>query len=121
MNAVYDMMTLEFWPSLLRVLAHTLWQGLAIALVLYGLLKGISVKRTEWRYGLAFTALLLVVVSALVTWSVQHLPESPSVSSVEVGRVPDIVDKYAVSSNPTGSVQEIVVSSPQGLKQVWPA
>ncbi len=97
MNAVYDVMILDIWQSMLWVLVHTLWQGIGIAVVLWVLLKWIPVRQAQWRYSLALIGLVIVVMGALTTWSIGHLPDTPTIHA-DVDSVPDINDKYAVAS-----------------------
>ena len=119
MNAFYDIMTLDIWQSVLWVLVHTLWQGIGIAVVLWVLLKWIPVRQAQWRYWMAFIGLVTVVMGALTTWSIGHLPGTQAVHAA-VDDVPDINDKYAVvltTMNPQAK-EETAHPSHEGFGQI---
>jgi beta-lactamase regulating signal transducer with metallopeptidase domain len=97
MNAFQNIMTLDIWQSILWVLVHTLWQGLAAALMLWGLLKWIPVKRAQGRYWLSVLCLAAIVVAALATWTVRRLPDAyPMAAAPET--TSDTGAHYAVTS-----------------------
>ena len=57
----------EPWPSVMRALLHSLWQGALVALALYVILRRMPVQRTGLRYALCLAGLALVLVAASVT------------------------------------------------------
>ncbi len=116
MNAFHDIMTLDIWASILRVLVHTLWQGLAIALALWGLLKWIPVKRVQWRYWLSVLCLVTIIISGLATWTIQRLP-GPQTSHVDQNAVSDVNAQYAVTSLP--SPEQTASAPPASQESPW--
>lgn len=61
------------WRQVLWTLAHGLWQGVVVALVLAGLLMRLPANRPQRRYWAAVLALAGVVVASIVTWSILDL------------------------------------------------
>jgi len=121
MNTLYDIMTLDIWQAVLWVLAHSLWQGIAIALVLYFLLKWVPVRHARWRYWLAFIGLVMVVFVGLATWSIQRLPETPAAQAA-VAEAPDINAKYGLAPTTTPALtEETSAPAPADPAQVWAA
>lgn len=121
MSAFYEIMTLNIWQAVLWALVHTLWQGIVVALVLYLFLKWIPVKLTQLRCWLALVGLMTVVVGALVTWSIQRLPETPTAQAAEEAQ-PDVNAKYAVTPSATPAPAKETAAAPSGgLRQAWPA
>ncbi|MCP4455598.1 MAG: M56 family metallopeptidase, partial [Planctomycetes bacterium] len=118
MNAFYDIMTLDIWASALWVLVHTLWQGLAVALGLWGLLKWVPVKRAQWRYWLSILCLIAIIVGALATWTIQRLPETET-AQVNGDSMSDVNALYAVTSVPTPQQTESV--PPPSHREPWQA
>lgn len=70
MNAMVDLLSGPTWQHLALALLHTLWQGLAAAVLLWLLLRRIPADRPEARYWTAFSILTGLVLCGLVTWSV---------------------------------------------------
>jgi len=97
MNALYNIMPLDIWQSILWVLVHTLWQGLTMALVLWGLLKWIPVKRAQSRYWLSILCLAAIIIGALATWTIQRLPDTQPVHG-NIDTVANVNAQYAVTS-----------------------
>jgi beta-lactamase regulating signal transducer with metallopeptidase domain len=121
MNAFYDIMTLDIWQSVLWVLVHSLWQGIAIALVLYFLLKWIPVRQAQWRYWLAFIGLVMVVVGGLTTWSIQRLPEAPAAQAA-VQEASAVNAKYLLTPAMISELaQDASAPSPTGPGRIWAA
>lgn len=73
--------------SLLLVLMHSFWQVAVIAIVVAGLLRLIPAGRTNLRYGVAVSSLLLVVFCSLTTWSILRLDSPTEVSTIAVESV----------------------------------
>ncbi|MBN2579258.1 MAG: hypothetical protein JXB10_09730 [Pirellulales bacterium] len=70
MNHFIDLLSGPVWQHLTLALLHTLWQGVLMALLLALALRWISAGRPQVRYLTAFSALLGIVASGLITWSV---------------------------------------------------
>ena len=68
MNWLYDFLSENFVHALGWTVLHSLWQGLIIGLVLSLILMNAPTKSAENRYRLSFAALLLMLVSAVVTF-----------------------------------------------------
>lgn len=116
MNAIYHVITLDVWQSILWVLVHTLWQGLAMACLLWGLLKCVPVKRATWRYWLSTLCLAMIILSALATWSIQRLPEKGA-NPVDQEVVSDVTAQYALPSPPAS--QQTQTAPPALQKDPW--
>ena len=70
MNAIVDMLSGPTWQHLALALLHTLWQGLAAAVLLWLLLRRIAADRPNARYCIAFSVLAGLLLCGLVTWSI---------------------------------------------------
>ena len=116
MNAIHNIMALNIWQSILWVLVHTLWQGLALAGVLWGLLKCIPITRTAWRYWLSVLCLVTIVTGALATWSIGRLPDTQA-SQVDQNVGSDVNALYAVTSEP--STQQTEPDPPAPQEHAW--
>ena len=83
MNAIFHFLSGPEWQHLALALLHTLWQGLAAAAALGLLLRRIPAHRPEARYWMAFSALLVLLLCGLVTWSVLDLdwPQSAALAT----------------------------------------
>jgi beta-lactamase regulating signal transducer with metallopeptidase domain len=76
MNAIHaplpkfvERLATEAAPDLLVTLAHTLWQGAAVAALLAAALRVIPASRAALRHGVAVAALALLVLATSVTWT----------------------------------------------------
>src|SRR4051812_33579215 len=65
MNGIF---TIDFSNHLVAALLHTLWQGAAIAAVLWVLLRAMPARQATARYSACVAALLTIVVAFSVTW-----------------------------------------------------
>ncbi len=74
----------RLWREILLTLAHSLWQGAAIALVLAIILSRVAGNLTTARYLASLSSLTALVISCLVTWSILDLPTPQSVSGETV-------------------------------------
>ena len=63
---------------------HSLWQGTAIAAVLWMLLRAIPVRRCRLRYALSMGALLLVLVCIPATMAVLSVPATRQVQAMPI-------------------------------------
>lgn len=68
MNWLYDFLSENFVHALGWTVLHSLWQGLIIGLVLSLILMNAPTKSAENRCRLSFVALLLMLVSSVVTF-----------------------------------------------------
>lgn len=75
------MFTVEFCKSLFEVLCHSLWQGLALSVVVWGLLCLLPARRSATRYTIACAGLFTLVAAMLCTWSVLNLPSEERVAA----------------------------------------
>lgn len=66
-------MIAQFCEILVWVLVHSLWQGILIAGCVSMLLRWLPARRAEARYASCVAGLGLIVLSAMVTWSVLTL------------------------------------------------
>ena len=76
MNTVLNLFATKGWTHLTFTLLHTLWQAPLVAIALYLLLRVMPAERPYRRYAAALSALALVVLAAMVTWSLYRL-EAP--------------------------------------------
>jgi beta-lactamase regulating signal transducer with metallopeptidase domain len=110
MRSVLEMLEGPTGSRIAAVLVHSLWQAMAIALLVGLCLRGTAARRTTLRYGVALGGLAMTVLAAMVTWSVVGLATgevlSPEATSV-VGAAP--LDAHSVSTEPAAvSVKERV-------------
>ncbi|MCA9096665.1 MAG: hypothetical protein KDA68_24460, partial [Planctomycetaceae bacterium] len=56
-------------PLIVQTLAHSLWLGVVVVLLLWSILRTIPARRAELRYALSLSSLLLFVASLLITFS----------------------------------------------------
>ncbi|HEX4144817.1 MAG TPA: M56 family metallopeptidase [Pirellulales bacterium] len=74
------------WQQILLTLAHSLWQGAVLALLLAAVLTRIAGSRPQARYLASLAAVAALVVSCLVTRSVLDLPPSAASPSSALHR-----------------------------------
>lgn len=86
--------------TLLNVLLHSIWQVAMIALIVAGVLRFIPAKRTNVRYSVAVSALALVVLVSLATWSILRLDSPTQTAARPVDAAPSITIRNASGSNP---------------------
>ncbi len=80
-------MFVELSETLVLVLVHSLWQGILIACLVSIALRWLPARRAESRYVTSIAGLGLIVLSALVTWSVLTLePPQRAVQSTANAR-----------------------------------
>ncbi len=82
MTTLIDILSGPLWREILLTLAHSLWQGAAIALVLVIILSRVAGNRAQARYFASLASLAALVVSCLVTWSILDIP-APRPTAVE--------------------------------------
>lgn len=69
MNAIGEFLSGSTCQHLAMALLHTLWQGLAVVVLLWLLLRRIPADRPEARYWTTFGGLTGLVICGLLTWS----------------------------------------------------
>ncbi len=116
MNTIHHIMSLDIWHSILWALVHSLWQGLAVACVLWALLKCVPVKRVQQRYWLSALCLVTIVIGVLATWTVQRLPETQE-AHVTAEVPSDVSTHYAVT--PETSIPQTESHPPASRKDPW--
>jgi beta-lactamase regulating signal transducer with metallopeptidase domain/type II secretory pathway component GspD/PulD (secretin) len=67
MNALLNWLTAPEWVLLVKTLLHSLWQGALAALLLAIVLRRLT--NPHWRYRAALTALAIIPLAGLITWS----------------------------------------------------
>lgn len=78
MNEIIQFLSGDVMGRLIVTLLHSLWQGVLIAGVLYVVLRRLSVDRADGRYAAAGIALIVLVLSTMVTWAVLDLSREGS-------------------------------------------
>jgi beta-lactamase regulating signal transducer with metallopeptidase domain len=114
------MLAEPWWRQLLVMLLHTLWQASLVALGLAWCLRRIPVQRADARYMACVSAMVAVVVGALVTWSVERRAEGRLVPGA--GRIPVVTDPGPAPADPSeppvdrgvAAVAEGVAAAPAG-------
>ncbi len=86
----------EFFRNLLLALAHTLWQGAAVAAVLFAYLRRTPAAAVERRYAAGVIALAAIVLGGLLTWSI--LSYEPTAPSPEPADSPGAPGKVAANA-----------------------
>jgi beta-lactamase regulating signal transducer with metallopeptidase domain len=89
------------WATIVHALLHTLWEALAVAVLLGLALRNVS--NPVARYRCALTALGAVVFAGLLTWAVLNRPVSPS------------------NSEPVGPSAQPAVKSGSGVSPLIPS
>jgi len=105
---------------LVAALLHTLWQGAIIAVLLFGLLRHFPAKQAKQRYVCALGALCLVLLSALLTWSILNYQPAQAPATHAVAGSPDQAVQtapHAPSHLAPDRVSTPVLPSP--VKQPW--
>jgi len=75
----------SFSETLILVLAHSLWQAAVLCGLIALVLRAVPARRAELRYGIVWSAYLLVVVCAFATWSLLTLDSAePGVTRTHV-------------------------------------
>ncbi|MFA6242849.1 MAG: M56 family metallopeptidase [Candidatus Hydrogenedentales bacterium] len=69
MNGLPALWGPDTWAQLPIALLHSVWEGAVIAVLLWGLLRGVSSRRTNLRYCACLAALALAVAGWWVTWA----------------------------------------------------
>jgi beta-lactamase regulating signal transducer with metallopeptidase domain len=105
MTTLIDSLSSPAWRQVLLTLAHSLWQGAALALLLAAVLTRIAGNRPQARYFASLASLAALVVSCLVTWSVLDLPPSLARSR------PIAAEQSSGSPRPANDTQRIPASS----------
>ena len=59
----------SWWTPLVTALAHSLWQGAVVAVLLLLALRTVPARCVDARYRLAAGSLLLLVLGWLLTWT----------------------------------------------------
>lgn len=79
MSTILGFFESEAMTGLVTVLLHSLWQGIAIAIVLGIALKLLAARRTAARYTMSLMALGLIVLGSFITWGILEIEprESP--------------------------------------------
>ena len=99
------------WMHLVFTLLHSIWQGVAVAVVLWAVLRGIPSRRTDLRYGVAVLALGGLLMGALVTWAVLGLePKHPRVATQPATAA--VIRETGVVSQPTVNPNRSVIGEP---------
>ncbi len=97
MNAVLSFLGGQACHNLLMALAHTLWQGLLVAGLLYAYLRAVPAEAANRRYAAGAISLLAIVLAGLLTWSVlNYTPAQPAqatADSAEAIRSPEPPDE----------------------------
>jgi|GEM_PF-969994 len=78
---ISELFAQRFWAPLILALAHTLWQGAALALGLRLALGAISVQHPQRRYRIALGAQVGTLLLGLATWSFLQAPMPAPASS----------------------------------------
>lgn len=105
---------------LVGALLHTLWQGLVLGAILYGVLRRLSARHARFRYGFALLTLCLVVLAGLLTWAVlDYQPRVAPVSSESV--VTSVSESVSSSPEPSLSHLESAPSAPSQAHRPWQA
>ena len=105
MNAIVDLLSGPAWQHTALALLHTLWQGLAAAVLLWLLLRRIPADRPEARYCTALAVFMGLVFCGLVTWSVLGLDWMQSSASVNDGSMPSATESAARGDMPMGTLE----------------
>ncbi|MDX9975550.1 MAG: M56 family metallopeptidase, partial [FCB group bacterium] len=109
MDALLNIFANEAWTRFTFTLLHTLWQAPLAALALYLLLRFIPAEQPNRRYGAASAALGLVVLAAMVTWSLYRL-DTPAPAPAASSTAPTLIS-HATAAIPA-SVSTPPVASP---------
>lgn len=91
-------MMAQYSDSLVRVLAHSLWQATVVCGVTWLALRLLPARRSNWRYGVAVTGLITVVVLTFATWSWLQL------DSIDVGSRSGSDSQVASDQSPSGDL-----------------
>ncbi len=124
MNTLIEALSGPAWREILLTLAHSLWQGAVIALLLALVLRQVAGNRPQARYVASLSALAGLVLCCVVTWSILDLPAAePAVD----GAIADASPSPAVtvvsagdSAQPVanaGALAQPIVAAPAGF--VW--
>ncbi len=96
------------WDNLIQALAHSLWQGALISLLLLLALRTINVRRPDFRYGLSCLALLAILSAAASTYGLLEFRNSlpaPAVAASTIDPVLDIETPEVPSANSTQTIR----------------
>ena len=76
-------------------IAHSLWQGTVAAIALAVVLRMMRRRSPQARYAAALGVLVLLLVSAGITWRLVSVPEQVSISTSDPVRQRAIADCHA--------------------------
>lgn len=68
----------QYCDMLVRVLGHSLWQATLVCGVTWFVLRLLPARQSNWRYSIAVSALVAVVLLAFATWSCLQLDVADS-------------------------------------------
>ncbi len=97
MNALISLLGEEFCRNLVMALAHTLWQGLLVAGLLYAYLRTVPATAANRRYATGAVSLLAIVLGGLLTWSI--LNYAPAHSAQVIADSTDEIHSPGLSTN----------------------
>ena len=73
MNTISSFLSSHEAIILAKALLHSLWQGAALAIVLYILLRKIPSRSADMRYRIAYTSLILLILFFVGTISILRI------------------------------------------------
>jgi beta-lactamase regulating signal transducer with metallopeptidase domain/uncharacterized GH25 family protein len=99
-------LTIEFSKHLVAALLHTLWQGAAIAAVLWVLLRAMPARQATARYAACVAALLAIVIGFSVTWKLTDRKAPPSSTSSSLA-APIVLPGASEATDPPPAMQTL--------------
>jgi beta-lactamase regulating signal transducer with metallopeptidase domain len=110
MNGIFS---IEFSNHLVAALLHTLWQGAAIAGVLWIVLCAMPARQANARYGACVVALLAMVIAFSITWDLLDRKALPQPIAASVQSTLTISSPPAEASAGSLSLHEIAKAKVQ--------
>jgi beta-lactamase regulating signal transducer with metallopeptidase domain len=118
MNALIETLSGPLWRGILLTLAHSLWQGAAIALILAGILSHVAGNRPQARYLASMISLAVLVISCLVTWSIFDLP-APRPVADELAVAVSPITSNAIPSNSSSASASPLWKADRPAQDTW--
>ena len=105
MMDVLDFLRSDIASDLAISLLHSLWQGIVIAAGLFLLLRNTPGSRSELRYRLSVTALCIIVLGCLATFSIlQYEPQAPDPAPT-ASALTKPIEPETIEQTPVGQAQ----------------
>ncbi|MCP4640987.1 MAG: M56 family metallopeptidase, partial [bacterium] len=122
MSAIATEFQGPFWAHLVTALAHSLWIGALVSLLLYAILRRIPAWRADLRYGVCIAGLGLVVFGTLCAWAAvsYEWPEAEE-QAVQATLAPEAVSELSPNTTLSTAKPVGLPPAPRPTSSPWTA